>query len=76
MMPLMAWMVPDWRFFSAICGFSVVLPLIFSPWIPESPRWLLSQVRRIISICAKILIEIGTSRSLQNYHTAWIASGG
>lgn len=46
MVPLLAWLVPNWRAFTALCGVSVIVPLLAAPWIPESPRWLLSKARR------------------------------
>jgi hypothetical protein len=42
--PLLAYVLPNWRSFTAACGLSVIFPLALAHWIPESPRWLLLQV--------------------------------
>ena len=44
MVPVLAYLLPNWRHFTAACGASVVLALALAPWIPESPRWLLTHV--------------------------------
>jgi hypothetical protein len=48
--PLLACLFPNWRTFTALCGASVLLALFTAPWIPESPRWLLSQVCRQVAL--------------------------
>jgi hypothetical protein len=45
LVPLLAYCFPNWRTFTALCGASVILALFLAPWMPESPRWLLSQVQ-------------------------------
>ena len=42
--PLLAWLLPAWRPLTALTGASVIVPLLLSPFISESPRWLLAQV--------------------------------
>lgn len=46
LLPLLAWLVPDWRHLLLLCGASTLIMLPIAPIIPESPRWLLSKGRR------------------------------
>jgi hypothetical protein len=47
MVPLLAVAVPDWRAQTVACAGTLVAMVPLFPFIPESPRWLLSQVRMV-----------------------------
>jgi MFS transporter, OCT family, solute carrier family 22 (organic cation transporter), member 4/5 len=45
LLPLLAWSVPNWRQQAVACGATLLAMAPLFPFIPESPRWLLCQVR-------------------------------
>ena len=50
MLPLVAYLVPEWRPQTVICGASILPLVVIMPFFPESPRWLLAKARPPLSL--------------------------
>eukprot|EP00892_Ulva_mutabilis_P005097 jgi/Ulvmu1/295/UM001_0299.1 len=62
-MPLIAWLVPQWRPQTVVCGASILPLVLIMPFFPESPRWLLAKGRHAEStaVLTEIAARNGTS---------------
>ncbi|XP_067145243.1 organic cation transporter protein-like [Centruroides vittatus] len=53
LLPCLAWLINDWHYLQLALSIPVILLVTFWWWVPESPRWLLSQGR--LEECEAIL---------------------
>ncbi|KPP73731.1 hypothetical protein Z043_107170, partial [Scleropages formosus] len=64
-LPLIAYLIPNWRWLQVAITVPYILFLLYYWFIPESPRWLLSQnnIRKAVHITGQIAKENGKTLS-------------